>query len=111
MSKTDSKPDGRVLRSERSRQLIMDAMAALIREGNLVPTAQQVAERAEVGIRTVFRHFNDMESLFETMDVAIIETYRDKFRGGDRDGSLPERIQHAAERHATAYDFFSPSWI
>jgi AcrR family transcriptional regulator len=108
MSKTDKKPDGRVLRSERSRQLIMDAMAALIREGNLVPTAQQVAERAEVGIRTVFRHFNDMESLFETMDVAIIETYRDKFRGGDRDGSLPERIRHAVERHATAYDFAQP---
>jgi AcrR family transcriptional regulator len=108
MSKTDTKPDGRVLRSQRSRQLIMDSMAELIGEGNLVPTAQQVAERAEVGIRTVFRHFNDMESLFETMDAAIVDTYRDKFRGGDRDGSLPERIQHAAERHATAYDFAQP---
>jgi AcrR family transcriptional regulator len=104
----DAKPDGRVLRSERSRQLIMDSMAGLIREGNLVPTAQQVAERAEVGIRTVFRHFNDMESLFESMDEAIVETYRDKFRGGDRDGTLEERILHAMERHATAYDFSQP---
>jgi AcrR family transcriptional regulator len=103
-----AKPDGRVQRSERSRQLIMDSMAELIREGNLVPTAQQVAERAEVGIRTVFRHFNDMESLFETMDIAIIDSYRDKFRGGNRNGTLEERVQHAMERHATAYDFAQP---
>jgi AcrR family transcriptional regulator len=108
MSKAETKPDGRILRSQRSRQLIMDSMAGLIREGNLVPTAQQVAERAEVGIRTVFRHFNDMETLFESMDEAIIETYRDKFRGGDRHGSLDERILHAMERHATAYDFCQP---
>lgn len=108
MSKADTKPDGRVLRSQRSRQLIMEAMGELIGEGNLVPTAQQVAERAEVGIRTVFRHFNDMESLFESMDQAIVETYRDKFRGGDRNGSLEERILHAMERHATAYDFAQP---
>jgi AcrR family transcriptional regulator len=105
---TKAKPDGRVLRSERSRQLIMDSMNQLIREGNLAPTAQQVAERAEVGIRSVFRHFNGMESLFESMDKAIIETYRDKFRGGNRQGTLEERILHAMERHATAYEFAQP---
>ena len=53
-------PDGRRLRSERSRQAIIDAMMELIGEGNLVPTAQQASERAGVGIRTVFRHFSDM---------------------------------------------------
>ena len=69
MPQTDniaSKPDGRRLRSNRSRQLIIESMLELIKQGNLVPTAQQVADHANVGIRSVFRHFEDMESIFET---------------------------------------------
>ena len=56
-----NKPDGRRMRSDRSRQLIIESMLELIRQGNLVPTAQQVADHASVGIRSVFRHFEDME--------------------------------------------------
>jgi AcrR family transcriptional regulator len=102
------KPDGRLLRSERSRQLIIDASQELVNEGVLVPTAQNVADRAGVGIRTVFRHFADMETLFSTMDTQLRETYEDLFLGGDRTGTLSDRIQHAIERRATAYEKFSP---
>ena len=98
------KPDGRLLRSERSRQLIIDACQQLVNEGVLVPTAQNVADRAGVGIRTVFRHFADMETLFSTMDTQLRQTYEDLFLGGDRAGTLSERIQHAIERRATAYE-------
>ena len=101
------KPDGRLLRSERSRQQIIDATQELVNEGVLVPTAQNVADRAEVGIRTVFRHFADMEALFATMDTQLRETYEDLFLGGDRAGTLSERIQHAIERRATAYEKLS----
>jgi AcrR family transcriptional regulator len=104
---TDKKPDGRLLRTERSRQLIIDAMQALVREGVLVPTAQTVAERAGVGIRTVFRHFADMEALFATMDVQLRENYEGLYLGGDRAGSLAERIMHAIERRAAAYEKLS----
>jgi AcrR family transcriptional regulator len=61
------KPDGRILRSERSRDAIITALLELITSGSLMPTAEKVAERAGVGIRTVFRHFNDMETLFAEM--------------------------------------------
>ena len=60
--------DGRRLRTERSKQAIIDAGLELIHEGQLVPTAQQVSERAGVGIRSFFRHFADMETLFATVD-------------------------------------------
>jgi AcrR family transcriptional regulator len=96
--------DGRRLRSERSRQAIMDAMLGLVEEGILVPTAQQVSERAGVGIRSVFRHFSDMESLFATADARIRERYHGLFAGGDREGSLEERLLHAVEQRALAYD-------
>jgi AcrR family transcriptional regulator len=102
------KTDGRLLRSERSRQAIMDALQSLVGEGVLVPTAQQVADRAGVGIRTVFRHFDDMESLFATMDADLRESYEGLFLGGDRAGSLEQRIRHAIERRATAYEKLSP---
>jgi len=96
--------DGRRLRSERSRKAIIDATLALMDEGVLVPTAQLVAERAGVGIRSFFRHFEDMESLSEAIDGQIRDSYESLFLGGDRQGSVEERIDHAIERHARAYE-------
>tara|TARA_R110000824_G_scaffold248451_1_gene437524 strand:- start:279 stop:893 length:615 start_codon:yes stop_codon:yes gene_type:complete len=63
----DDSSDGRRQRSERSRTQIVDALFALIREGDMNPSAARVAERAAVGQRTVFRLFEDMDSLFGEM--------------------------------------------
>lgn len=109
MSKTQNAEavDGRRLRSERSRLAIIEAALALQEEGVLVPTAQQISDRAGVGIRSFFRHFEDMESLFEAADDQIRGSYEALFLGGDRDGTLEERIEHAVERHADAYESVS----
>ena len=48
MQEAEQVPDGRRLRSERSRQAIIDAMLGLVEEGVLIPTAQQVSSRAGV---------------------------------------------------------------
>ena len=56
--------DGRHLRSQQSRQRIIDAMIGLVYEGVREPTAEQVSARARLALRTVFRHFKDMESLY-----------------------------------------------
>jgi AcrR family transcriptional regulator len=107
MSKTSQTAvavDGRRLRSERSRQAIVDAALALQEEGILVPTAQQISDRAGVGIRSFFRHFEDMETLFQVVDDSIRDSYEALFLGGDRDGTVEERIEHAMERHADAYE-------
>lgn len=63
----DDPSDGRRLRSERSRTQIIEALFTLIREGDMNPSAARVAERAAVGQRTVFRLFEDMDSLFGEM--------------------------------------------
>jgi len=99
--------DGRRLRSERSRLAIIEAALALQEEGVLVPTAQQISDRAGVGIRSFFRHFEDMETLFEATDDHIRDSYEVLFLGGDRDGTLEERIDHAVDRHANAYESVS----
>ena len=102
--KQESAVDGRRKRSERSRLAILDAALALQEEGILVPTAQQISDRSGVGIRSFFRHFEDMESLFEAGDALIRDSYEALFLGGDRAGTLGERIEHAVERHAAAYE-------
>lgn len=66
-SKTDSVSDGRHLRSERSRRQIIAALFTLIRRGEADPSAAMVAEEAGVGLRSVFRHFEDMDSLYREM--------------------------------------------
>lgn len=95
--------DGRQQRGERNRQKILDATLALVEEGNLVPSAPEVSERAGVGLRTVFRHFDDKEGLSVQMEEHLGDSYASLFEGGDREGSLPERILHAAQCHDRAY--------
>ena len=75
VSTEDSATDGRRQRSERSRLAIIEATLALMYEGVLIPTAQQIADRAGVGIRSFFRHFGDMDSLFTEVDEHERATY------------------------------------
>lgn len=56
--------DGRVARSERTREAIAEALLALLEEGVKRPRALEIAKRADVAVRTVFQHFDDMESLY-----------------------------------------------
>ena len=99
---TPAKVDGRRLRSDRSRQVIVEAMLQLINEGNLVPTAQQIANHAKVGIRSVFRHFEDMEAIFATAD----QIWREGFTGKSTTASdvcLPSQAMHAFQAKRRIY--------
>jgi AcrR family transcriptional regulator len=66
--------DGRVARSERTREAIACALLELLEEGVSQPRAQHIAERAEVSVRTVFQHFDDMEGLYS--EIAQRQTAR-----------------------------------
>jgi AcrR family transcriptional regulator len=62
----DEQSDGRRLRAARNRDAVVSAVLDIIREqgGGPIPGAAEVAERAGVSERTVFRHFADLDSLF-----------------------------------------------
>ena len=55
--------DGRRLRSERTRQYIIEAYMALLRQNPRPPTASQIAERAGYSVRSLFERFPDLLSL------------------------------------------------
>jgi AcrR family transcriptional regulator len=88
----DPVSDGRALRSERSREAIVGAILELVKEGDLQPTAERVADRANVGIRTVFRHFSDMESLFVAMRGRLSEQLEHLLAVKPAMGGLGSRI-------------------
>jgi AcrR family transcriptional regulator len=55
--------DGRRLRSERTRQDIIQAYLALLRENPRPPTGAQIAERAGYSVRSLFERFPDLLTL------------------------------------------------
>ena len=63
--------DGRHARRSASREKIVQAFKELVREGASSPGAKEVAERAGVGLRTVYRCFEDMETLYRELIPAL----------------------------------------
>ena len=100
--------DGRALRAQRSRDAIVDALYALVGEGNLEPTAAQVAERAQVAIRSVFRHFSDVESLYATLDARLIDEVRPLLEKTIPRGPLRDRVRRLARQRATIFERIAP---
>jgi len=100
--------DGRARRSERSRHAIVTALFELIGAGNPQPTAQQVAQRAGVGLRSVFRHFDDMDSLYvelyERVQLAALPLLRDP----PESGALDERALEIVRHRAAFFEAISP---
>ena len=99
--------DGRRLRAEASRERIVRALIALVQEGELAPSAEAVAERAGVGLRTVFRLFNDMETLHREMQAVMIGRIAPLF-DQPLEGGWRERIDGLIERRRRIFEEILP---
>ena len=96
------------MRGARNRAYIMDAIFELVQEGELMPTAEQVAQRAGVGTRTVFRHFDDMESLFAEMAARIEREIRPIIEGPPIEGEFEDRLKALVARRARVFERITP---
>ena len=94
--------DGRRLRSERTKQLIIEAYLALLRENSLspMPTAADIAERAGYSVRSIFERFPDLHTLrvaaadYRLAHAAALAPARDV------DADRPTRIKSQVETRA-----------
>ena len=88
--------DGRRTRGLANKQSIVAALTDLIREGVVAPTAEQVAAKAGVGLRSVFRHFDDMETLYREianeLDQLVQPSVQKRLKSKDWQDRLAESI-------------------
>jgi len=102
--------DGRRLRSERTKQLIIEAYLALLRERPEIPTSAEIAKRAGYSVRSVFERFDDLLALsFAAADYALAAglaqaTIR------DLDGDRAARIRSQVETRAGICEQWLPLW-
>jgi len=101
-------PDGRHRRGEDSRARIVAAMLEIVQGGDVSPSAEQVAARADVGLRTVFRHFKDMDSLYREMSVVIEREMRALVERPFAAQDWRERLVELISRRATVFEKIGP---
>jgi AcrR family transcriptional regulator len=105
---TAQEVDGRKHRSQKSQMLIVNAMLELVAKGNLEPSADQIADIAKVGRRSVFRHFSDMDTLYREMNNSITATMGSivpqPFLAADWRG----RVLELVDRRAVGFEKMKP---
>jgi AcrR family transcriptional regulator len=106
---TRAQRDGRVERGNRTRRAIVEAHVELLREGDLLPTAARVAERAGVSVRTLWAAFGDMEGLLRATTGYWFEL-DDALRGEvDPTLTLEERIVRFCAERVRRLENISPA--
>ena len=92
--------DGRHRRAEQSRQRIVEAMLKLVGRGDMNPSPAEVAAEAGVGLRTVFRHFEEVDTLYREMaahiDAEIMPLARAPLVAPDWRDNLMEMVKRRA---------------
>jgi AcrR family transcriptional regulator len=96
--------DGRTLRRLRNEQKAVDAFLELLNEGHGRPTAQQVAERSGVSLRSIFRLFDDVD----TLNAAAIANQSDRIAQLQpqipASGPVDARIDAVVDQMANVYE-------
>jgi len=100
--------DGRVLRRVRNKDAAVDAILDLLQEGVTAPTAQQVAARSGVSLRSIFRLFEDVEGL----NAAAVQRQAARIESLlvplPESGPLFVRIAALVDSRATIWDAIAP---
>jgi TetR/AcrR family transcriptional regulator, regulator of autoinduction and epiphytic fitness len=91
----DEPADGRTLRRTRNRSAVIAALLDMIREGDLHPGAAEIAERAGVSHRSIFRYFDDLDDLVRT-------TIDQAFHDATPLSSIPEAGSGSLDRRIDA---------
>jgi AcrR family transcriptional regulator len=110
MGPPSSSPDGRRLRSERTKQSIMEAYIELLRERPEIPTAAEIAARAGISTRSVFERFIDLQGLsLATVDHAFAMGEAQAV-ARNIDGDRQTRVRSHVETRAQTCEHWLPIW-
>jgi len=97
--------DGRHARRDRNRLAVVDAMLSLYETGNLDPSSDEIAERAGLSPRSLFRYFEDLDDLVQ---VAIARQYERVLPLAALDvsttGPLADRVSRVVAQRVRLFD-------
>ncbi len=96
--------DGRRMRTERGREAVIEALLAIYEEGVSRPSAAAIALRAGVSERSVFRYFDDRDSLIQAIVTFQTERIGHLYAKPNFSGTTTERINALVELRLTIYD-------
>jgi AcrR family transcriptional regulator len=102
--------DGRTARSHRSRRAIVAALRDLHADGELRPTAEKIAHRAGVSVRTLWQHFDDLDSLWAQAGQVDYELAKAALTRVDPDASLEDRLDQILRQRERLYEGSGPVW-
>ena len=102
--------DGRRLRSERTRQAIVEAYLALLREDQRIPTAGSIAQRAGYSVRSIFERFPDLHALRVAATDHAFAAGNALAMPRDVDGDRQTRLRSQVETRAQTCERWLPLW-
>jgi AcrR family transcriptional regulator len=100
--------DGRKARAGRTRTAVATALLSLLQDGHLRPTAAEIAQRAGVSLRSVFQHFEDLESLYAAVSDAQMERLSRFISQETGVGQFADRTRSFVERRAELLEMITP---
>jgi AcrR family transcriptional regulator len=105
---TTAPEDGRTRRRLNSYERAVDALLDLIESGNEAPTAQQIAERSGISVRTVFRLTEDIESLHAAGILRQMERTAHLYIALPKSGPLATRMRMLVKNRVDVFEAIAP---
>ena len=99
--------DGRHARRDRNRLAVVDAMLTLYAEGNLDPSSDEIAERAGLSPRSLFRYFEDLDDLVRVAIARQHERLLPMARLDLGPAPLADRVQRLVQQRVRLFDAIS----
>src|SRR3954471_20573465 len=102
--------DGRRLRREQNREAVIDALVALFEEGTLAPSSAEIAERAGLSSRSLFRYFDDVDDLnHAAIDRQLAAARRLRHPDVAADAPMAERVAALVESRVRMFETIAPA--
>ncbi len=100
--------DGRRARSQASRAKIIQAMMDLIVAGDMNPSTAKIAEHAGVGLRSIFRHFEDKDAIYREIDAILVKAYQPIMDAPYKSDAWQEQLMEMIERRSEISEAIAP---
>lgn len=105
-----SRIDGRRLRSERTRQAIIDAYLALLHNSPRMPTSSEIAERSGCSVRSIFDRFPDLLAIRVAATDYALSIGNTQAAARDVDGDRQTRLRSQVETRGRTCERWLPLW-